>query len=264
MKMRHHPLISPIALISTLILLVGLGSTLYLMGGRAFSPGDLSAIAHTPSDNSQFDHHAAFADDCTHCHTPFEGVADGRCLTCHQEIAAQQTSGEKLHGRLMEVGCIQCHTEHEGSNVDLVEVALQAFSAEDHTFLFSLTGEHSTLACVDCHDDGQYANTPTTCHGCHQEPDVHAGRFGIDCATCHTTDGWQSAALSAHLFSLDHGGMGNLPCATCHLETLTVYSCTTCHDPALITAIHPTVDRLDDCVRCHQAATSAETATLRE
>lgn len=263
MKTRHHPLLSPLAIASTLILLLGLGITLYLTGGRAFSPGDLSAVAHSTSAG-EFAHHAAFADDCTQCHVPLEGVTNARCLDCHDEIAGQQAAVENLHGRLTAVDCVQCHTEHEGSDVDLVQLALLDFSAADHALLFPLTGEHATLACADCHTTNVYVNTPTTCHGCHAEPDVHVGLFGTDCANCHKTDGWQAAALSAHVFPLDHGGMGELPCATCHLETLTTYSCATCHESALMTAIHPAVEQLDDCVRCHQMATSAETATLRE
>jgi hypothetical protein len=27
----------------------------------------------------------------------------------------------------------------------------------------------------------------TTCIGCHRREDVHNGRFGADCARCHTT-----------------------------------------------------------------------------
>ncbi len=264
MKTRHHPLLSPIALVSTLFLIAGLAFTLWMTGGRAFSPGDLSAVAHSPSGLG-FEHHASFSDDCTQCHTPLQGVTADRCTNCHSEIAAQQAAGEKLHGRLGELACVNCHTEHLGSDVDLVAVALADFSAEDHALLFPLDGAHLTLDCADCHSDGTYSDTPTTCAGCHQEPAIHANQFGTACANCHTTADWQSAALTAHRFPLDHGGMGDQPCASCHLEQLTRYSCANCHVPQIMTDVHAGVatDNLQACTSCHQLATSAETERLQ-
>ena len=44
-----------------------------LIPGRLVSNGPLSVS------------HALFAEDCTTCHSPFEGVTDGRCAGCHEE-----------------------------------------------------------------------------------------------------------------------------------------------------------------------------------
>jgi hypothetical protein len=143
---------------------------------------------------------------------------------------------------------------------------LGGFSAEDHALLFPLTGAHRAQDCADCHTNGQYANTPTTCHGCHQEPETHAGQFGTSCANCHTTDEWQAAKLTTHTFPLEHGGMGELPCATCHVEKLSSYSCAICHDNALMVVAHQTVktENLTNCAGCHLVGNSAETDRLRE
>ena len=49
---------------------------------------------------------------------------------------------------------------------------------------------------------------PHTCFACHEEPAMHLGQFGINCARCHNAMTWTPAQLTKHIFLLDHGGKG--------------------------------------------------------
>ncbi len=53
-------------------------------------------------------------------------------------------------------------------------------------------GAHASLACESCHKNGVYKGTPSSCAACHSEPDFHVGKFGTDCATCHSPTAWSS------------------------------------------------------------------------
>lgn len=256
---RQHPLFSPLAGAGTAVLLLLLAVGLWLTGGRAFSPGDLSTSARSPQQSGGFAHHAAFADDCTQCHDPFVGVTAGRCETCHVNIAQQRESETGLHGRLTTPDCAACHSEHQGHDFDLYSAAFDQFSTEHHAALFPLHGQHATLECTDCHQNEQYAGTSATCVGCHAEPDLHKGLLGTDCARCHTPEGWRPALLTDHTFPLDHGdGLpagGQILCATCHTTTFTTYTCDNCHDPAEMIEEHQeegiTPAELTNCIECH-------------
>ncbi|MCB8944460.1 MAG: c-type cytochrome [Ardenticatenaceae bacterium] len=96
---------------------------------------------------------------------------------------------------------------------------------------------------------------PHHCAACHEEPAVHAERFGLDCARCHTMSAWTPALLVRHVFSLEHGGGGTIACQTCHTETYTQHTCYGCHDhqPAEMPPLHTTVEAADltNCGACH-------------
>ena len=49
--------------------------------------------------------HASFADSCGKCHTPWRGVDDGRCTSCHAGPEHQQSAARPP-------GCVTCHVEH--------------------------------------------------------------------------------------------------------------------------------------------------------
>lgn len=263
---RQHPLLSPIAIISTVILLFGLGMALYMTGGRAFSPGELSAETNISRQSGGFDHHAAFADDCTQCHTPFAGIAEANCLACHTIIDEQIAMSDGLHGNLTNTTCTLCHSEHQGGDFNLVADALITFEPSHHAAFFALDGAHAAVACADCHTGAHYIDTPTDCVNCHAEPDIHAGLFGTTCTNCHTTVGWQPATLTNHTFIIDHGGLTDLPCQACHADTYTAYSCATCHEPSLMADEHDNIvstsAELAACATCHVTGTEAEMETL--
>jgi predicted CXXCH cytochrome family protein len=228
---RHHPLLSPPAILGAIILLVGLGLVIFRSGGQAFSPGALSAVSATGKAAGGFANHADFAQDCLACHAPLSGVESNRCTTCHTEIASQRQAQQGLHGSVVEQSCTNCHQEHQGSDVNLLVQSLNQFTSETHAALFPLDGAHMTLTCTDCHVNNQFAGTPQTCAACHAEPDVHAGQFGMNCSHCHTTASWEEAQLRLHTFPLDHGMLGQLQCEVCHTIAYTEFTCKACHEP---------------------------------
>lgn len=99
------------------------------------------------------------------------------------------------------------------------------------------------------------AEDPHACATCHEEPDVHANRFGLDCARCHAQDAWIPALLTGHTFALDHGGAGTVECQVCHTANYADHTCYGCHDhqPEQMATVHPNETRYNirPCVSCH-------------
>ena len=108
---------------------------------------------------------------------------------------------------------------------------------------------------------------PHECRACHEEPIVHAERFGLNCARCHTLEAWKPALLLRHTFPLEHGGEGQVACQTCHLTTYGAYTCYGCHDhkPAAIEASHieAGATEFEACVTCHPTGAPGEAAALQ-
>lgn len=261
---RQHPLFSPVAIGSTVLLFLLLGGALWFTGGRAFNPGPLSAVAANPAESGGAPNHAAIGDNCGECHAPFQGTTAARCEACHTTIAAGRAEGIGLHGRISSDDCAACHDEHNGADYDLFAAALEQFDAAHHAALFPLDGAHAELECAACHADEQYTTAARTCAGCHEEPAIHQSLFGTDCAACHTTDGWRPARLARHLFPLDHGEAGEIACAVCHRETFTAYTCAECHGDAEMIREHEeegvdaTREELMACVTCHPTGEEEE------
>jgi mono/diheme cytochrome c family protein len=107
---------------------------------------------------------------------------------------------------------------------------------------------------------------PHECRACHEEPDVHAERFGLDCSRCHTLEAWQPALLVRHTFLLDHGGEGEIACQTCHTHTYSEHTCYECHEHDIdqIRTVHVAeeIDDFDYCAECHPTGREGEAAFL--
>lgn len=103
---------------------------------------------------------------------------------------------------------------------------------------------------------------PHQCAACHEEPVLHADRFGLDCVRCHTLAAWQPALLTRHTFRLDHGDEGQVPCQTCHRESYEEHTCYGCHDhaPVQMADLHEQADIYDyeACVTCHPTGRPGE------
>lgn len=103
---------------------------------------------------------------------------------------------------------------------------------------------------------------PHACSACHEEPAVHAGQFGLECARCHGLVAWQPALLTRHIFELDHGGEGQVACETCHVDNYYEHTCFSCHDhqPAEMQTAHATegIYGYDDCISCHPTGQPGE------
>ena len=190
-------------------------------------------------------------------HHRYDYVGDSMtCQSCHsQERYASET-----------MDCLTCHAhedhdftarhiEEYGNNCTECHDGQDRMAYFDHNLYYPLQGEHAQALCSDCHVDQTYTNTPRECVACHQEPEVHQGQFGLDCARCHTPAAWNPAQLTQHWFPLNHGSPENVPCETCHTETYTSYTCYQCHDhtPEQMDTSHQDIEDYagKPCTACH-------------
>lgn len=152
--------------------------------------------------------------------------------------------------------CNLCHVGEEWSSVkpDF------EFDHEAETGV-PLDGAHTRAQCLRCHNDrGPVAVFHARgCEGCHE--DVHFGKLGNDCETCHREDDWypvgQVAMHNRTRFPLV-GRHADTACRRCHpgaevgnfLPTHT--ECVTCHaDDLARTTNHVGLGWVDRCDRCH-------------
>ena len=196
-------------------------------------------------------HEGRFSTDCSSCHKP----SDWKDATFDHNLSVF-----KLEGRHAEVKCEQCHVnnvfkgtpqdcyschknhdEHKGQFGTDCSTCHTPKGWGDATFdhnlsAFKLEGAHAQVRCEQCHKNGVFKGTPTTCVSCHADPAFHAGAVGTDCASCHNTSNWNQAR-----FNLSHpqpsggeGGSGinhgGATCRQCHPTTVREATCTACHE----------------------------------
>jgi hypothetical protein len=161
-------------------------------------------------------HKSASCDGCHKPKTKFR-EAPGRCVDCHR-------SADKHKGRLGD-GCQSCHNDETWSRVKTFDHAKTKFP---------LTGGHAEASCAACHPNEKYKGVPTVCASCHQLQDVHQGRYGAKCETCHVSSKWKTVRF-------DHaktkypllGAHAKAPCEACHKGDLyrdkLQTSCVSCH-----------------------------------
>ena len=215
-------------------------------------------------------HRADFADDCLSCHDgvdrysgfnhatlkfKLEGKhADASCRFCHKDarthtdfkiadstcVACHQSSD--VHQGAFGTDCASCHVTTDWKKATF-----------DHSKTsFALTGAHVKVVCAKCHADHVYKGTPTTCVGCHADPQVHLGQFGTECASCHVTSDWKDLSAFDHsktTFPLT-GAHIKVVCAKCHANNVykgTPATCVDCHaEPQKHLGQFGT-----DCASCH-------------
>lgn len=86
------------------------------------------------------------------------------------------------HGEGLKMDCNTCHNP-SGWDIDPSTLTF------DHdTTAFSLTGQHQTVSCMECHETLVFDAVDAACVSCHT--DVHAMSVGDDCIRCHSTENW--------------------------------------------------------------------------
>lgn len=157
---------------------------------------------------------------CSDCHLGARSLAGLKstpqdCFSCHQK--------DDHHAGQLGIDCAACHSPEGWDQVKV-----------DHSrFAFALTGAHAVAACESCHQNSVFKGTPQACNSCHQKDEPHEGRFGEDCASCHSTDAWKPAKFDHNLadFKLD-GAHVNAACESCHTTGAyrgTPKDCFSCH-----------------------------------
>ncbi len=216
---------------------------------------------HTLSD------FASTSKDCVSCHgkdDPHGGRFGTKCADCHNENGWKPAKFDhnlasfKLEGEHQQTPCESCHINnvYQGTPTDCYSChksndahagqfgtdcsTCHDPSSWDHVNFdhnqtqFPLTGGHANVACQRCHSSGTFKGLPTACVSCHGDPAFHAGMFGLDCASCHTTDNWSAIYRGPHPGIADEGGSGvnhgGGGCRSCHTQTLHTATCTQCHN----------------------------------
>ncbi|MCP5345836.1 MAG: cytochrome C [Gammaproteobacteria bacterium] len=174
---------------------------------------------------------------CAGCHLgqQFEFPETG-CITCH--------SLTDVHGGGYGDNCDGCHTVQGWEEV--------SFNHDETGY--PLEGAHENTECVSCHEVDQLGNSTVSdsyfqsrsgtavggelriCLDCHADDDLHFGRNGEACESCHLTSRWQEV-------NFDHDIDTDYPLTDAHAEA----ECTQCHTGTL-------TDPLDRrCIACHLA-----------
>lgn len=180
--------------------------------------------------------HEKYEAECDACHARGSDAPQGLlCIECHTEVGDDIGGERGLHGRLTEaepLECATCHTDHEGRDVNIVELDEASF---DHRLTdFVLHAKHVDVACSECHQDGKpRRRAPGECVACHLDDDVHKGQMGRNCGTCHSAAGWHDADFDHATtgFALT-GAHGNTECGACHVSEVFAEvgrTCVSCH-----------------------------------
>jgi hypothetical protein len=198
---------------------------------------DAQRFDHLASDFPLLGRHAQT--ECRECHLPGKKFreAPGACIGCHAR--------EDPHKGKLGTDCGSCHTESDWKRMRF-----------DHgKTRFPLTGLHLTVNCESCHRNADFKITPRQCSGCHAKEDVHKGKLGLRCESCHTDRGWKQARFDHDrtVFPL-LGRHAQTACRECHKSP-------TFHDKPPLTCIgcHRSEDvhkgRFGEkCATCHSEA----------
>jgi hypothetical protein len=252
----------PMGVLLVVLTLGAVSVMAYRSGGSMFNPGPLSAQERGTALGGVHSH-AELASQCSACHvSPWsrETMAD-RCLSCHADIREEIAAHHAMHGNLSQAAsqCRACHTEHKG-----VHAPLTNMTKFDHDLAdFKLTGAHKAVDCKSCHKNDLFRGTPQNCSSCHAEPQVHLGKFGTDCAACHSTATWHGATVNTgHGGTFDHnrtrfkltGAHETTECKRCHVNNVfagTPLTCVGCHaEPKVHLGKFGT-----ECASCHSTIT---------
>jgi hypothetical protein len=85
--------------------------------------------------------------ECIKCHTLGKGITDAACLSCHEKLVARINAGKGFHPST-EGKCIECHTDHKGSDFNIMQFNKDSF---DHNKTgYELKDKHKQ-SCDKCH-----------------------------------------------------------------------------------------------------------------
>lgn len=189
------------------------------------------------------------------------------CQACHQPRLNQKkdslaAAGIALERTYLGLGssCTSCHLdEHRGQFAGRdctschTQTAWKPAPGFDHAKTsWPLTGRHAAVSCEKCHrQEGTDPGVAKAvfvkfkgvagkdCASCHE--DVHRGRLGTTCTTCHSPAGWNRGEKSA-AFNHDktayplRGRHASVACEKCHApgkpRQVKSARCTDCHADA--------------------------------
>ena len=206
--------------------------------------------------------HAVPPRTCADCHVNGNyNITSTTCISCHQTDYNNAKTPVDHVGAKFPTACESCH--------DTIQWTDGKF---DHASTgWALTNSHQVppRSCADCHTNGNYNITTTTCVSCHQNDynsakspvDHVSAKFPTACESCHDTIQWTDGVF-------DHASTGwaltnahTVPpraCSDCHVNgnyNITVTTCVSCHQTdynnALTPVNHPQANFPLTCDGCH-------------
>jgi hypothetical protein len=139
------------------------------------------------------------------------------CKACHVEDRKYREASQ---------GCFDCHEEDDAHDGKLGEKCDSCHNAAgwnrsefDHDKTeFKLRDSHRQVACVACHINEKYKDTPKQCVSCHAIRDVHARRLGKKCQQCHREKSWDQTSFEhdRHTRFRLEGKHRDQACNACH------------------------------------------------
>ncbi|MFA5939617.1 MAG: cytochrome c3 family protein [Sinimarinibacterium sp.] len=168
---------------------------------------------------------------------------DVACASCHPDRKYEKTPKacaschglQDRHGGLFGDRCADCHDTRGWAEARF-----------DHGKTdFPLQGRHRSAECHACHSErtrGQ--QLPTQCYDCHRGSDIHQGRFGRQCAQCHSSDGWSKKAF-------DHDRDTSFALRGAHRKP----DCGACHAGGTVSGVRKSDKKAAAraCIDCHRA-----------
>ena len=205
--------------------------------------------------------------NCIKCHEVSTRAPSFKCLECHKEIAGEIEQNKGIHATFPRSGppgsaCVKCHSDHNGVDFQMIHWNPTPQGFNHAATGYVLDGKHAGVSCRNCHNmqhiaasaraqftskdlNRTWMGLSPSCATCHE--DAHQGRFGADCARCHSTTDWKAANIDRTGF--DHsktrypltGEHRFVKCESCHTPGpdgkaryagLPFASCSECHrDP---------------------------------
>ncbi len=211
-------------------IIVALFAAYYFLGSHSGGEpsGVLSETAWQrmalPGELSQA--HAFLEHNCSTCHTAVKGVEASSCIACHaNNESLLQRQPTAFHANVG--NCVECHTEHRGTDkrptemdhLALSRIGFRSLNAdhppdgEDRSArkdLLDWIGQHQpVLHGSESHSSLNPQEAVLNCASCHSNKDRHVKLFGQDCGQCHTTAKWTIPEFR-------HPSPKSMDCAQCH------------------------------------------------
>jgi len=127
---------------------------------------------------------------CERCHKDSRPLAGSGnlCINCHRQ--------DDIHNNSLSPRCGECHTQWSFAPARF-----------DHAKAgCNLTGLHRTVACTDCHKNGNFAGASPQCASCHHDDALRAGNGPYSghsatttCANCHNPNSWAGASVGSSM-----------------------------------------------------------------
>lgn len=201
----------------------------------------------------------ALTQDCQHCHNEHKGrdadivqldrerfdhdLTNYRLLNSHRSVACASCHEPKRPFHKTSFECFDCHKKddlHKGKLGEKCDgchspTKWRETKSFDHSKTkFPLEAAHKSVACTACHSGEIYKDLARSCASCHRLQDVHQGRYGEKCETCHNQAKWKEGRFDhdkTH-FPL-HGAHQKAKCDACHSGDLfrdkLSTKCVSCH-----------------------------------